>query len=103
MNEITFNSSLLREFRAINFVSRLVEEGKLDPNHYSQIFVHRVVAEEELNPLGASSKLNAEWAFLAHLHDIGRRAAADWLDENYDTLGHRSSLDVRSLFQDGPD
>ncbi len=103
VNEITFNSSLLREFRAIDFVSRLVEEGKLDPNHYRQIFVHRVVAEEELNPLGASSKLNAEWTFLTHLHDIGCRAAADWLDANYDALGHHSSLDVRSLFQDGPD
>ncbi len=103
VNEITFNSSLLREFRAINFTSRLIEEGKLDPNHYRQIFVHRVIAEEALNPLGASSKLNAEWAFLTYLHDIGRRAAAEWLDENYDALGHHSSVDVRSLFQDGSD
>src|SRR3546814_6547295 len=30
VNEITFNSSLLREFRAIDFVSRLIDEGKLD-------------------------------------------------------------------------
>ncbi len=103
VNEITFNSSLLREFRAIDFTSRLIEEGKLDPNHYRQIFVHRVIAEDELNTLGASSKLNAEWAFLTHLHDIGSRAAAEWLDENYDALGQHSSVNVRSLFQDGSD
>jgi len=100
VNEITFNSSLLREFRAINFVSRLIEDGKLDPDEYKQILVHHVTADEELKPLGASSKLNAEWAFLSHLHDIGYRAAGDWLDAHYDSLGDRSTVDVRSFFQD---
>src|SRR3546814_8528111 len=72
VNEITFNSSLLREFRAIDFVSRLIDEGKLDRETYKQVLVHRISAEEHINPLGASSKMNAEWAFLQHLFDIGR-------------------------------
>ncbi len=100
VNEITFNSSLLREFRAINFVSRLIEEGKLGPDEYRHVLVHRIMADDDLKPLGASSKLNAEWAFLTHLHDIGYRAATEWLDAHYDALGKRSTLDVRSLFQD---
>src|SRR3546814_3567945 len=62
VNEITFNSSLLREFRAIDFVSRLIDEGKLDRETYKQVLVHRISAEEHINPLGASSKMNAEWA-----------------------------------------
>ena len=100
VNEITFNASLLREFRAINFVSRLIEEGKLDADDYRQVLVHLVSADEHLNPLGASSKLNAEWAFLTHLFEIGREAAGRWCDSHYDSLGARSTVELRSLFQD---
>ena len=99
MNEISFNSSLLREFRAIDFVARLLEDGKLDPDRYKHVLVHRIESEEEIKPLGASSKLNAEWAFLQHLFGIGRAAADDWLDENYDSLGNRSTVDLRAMFQ----
>ena len=99
MNEISFNSSLLREFRAIDFVARLLEDGKLDPERYKHVLVHRIESEEEIKPLGASSKLNAEWAFLQHLFGIGRAAADDWLDEHYDSLGRRSTVDLRAMFQ----
>jgi len=99
VNEITFNASLLREFRAIAFVSRLLDEGKLNPADYKQVLVHRIAAEAEINPLGASSKMNAEWAFLEHLFDIGSRAADAWLAENFDHLGKRSTVDLRALYQ----
>ena len=102
MNEITFNSSLLREYRAIDFVSRLIDEGKLDREAYKQMLIHRISAEEEINPLGASSKMNAEWAFLEHLFEVGRRAADAWLAENFRHLGRRSTLDLRAMYQ-GPE
>jgi NTE family protein len=101
VNEITFNSSLLREFRAIDFVSRLLEDGHLDEKTYKHVLVHRISADEALKGLGASSKLNAEWKFLRHLFEIGRQAAAAWLERNYRAIGKRSTLDLRSLFQDG--
>ncbi|MGF1631348.1 MAG: patatin-like phospholipase family protein [Kiloniellaceae bacterium] len=99
VNEITFNASLLREFRAIDFVSRLLDEGKLNPDDYKQVLVHRIAAEMEINPLGASSKMNAEWAFLEHLFDIGQRAADAWLAENFKHLGKRSTVDLRAMYQ----
>ncbi|MEX2644529.1 MAG: patatin-like phospholipase family protein [Acetobacterales bacterium] len=99
VNEITFNSSLLREFRAIDFVARLLEQGLLDPKSYKQVLIHRIEAESELNPLGASSKLNAEMGFLEHLFAIGREAAGEWLDASYEALGKRSTLDIRAMFQ----
>ncbi len=98
VNEITFNASLMKELRAIDFVARLLDEGALDPNRYKRMLIHRIDAETDLKPLNASSKLNAEWAFLSHLHDIGRRAAAEWLDENHDRIGEESSVDIRSMF-----
>lgn len=99
INEITFNSSLLRELRAIDFVRRLLEEGKIDGDHYRRLRVHIIGNQEELNPLGASSKLNAEWRFLRHLHDVGRDTAAQWLEEHYDRIGRRSTVDLRAMFQ----
>ncbi|WP_150524172.1 patatin-like phospholipase family protein [Roseibium sediminis] len=97
INEITFNSSLLRELRAIDFVSRLIEEGKLSTEDYMGVKMHRISAEE-LVPLQASSKVNAEWSFLQELKDIGRRAARNWIETNYDSIGVRSTLDLRSEF-----
>jgi NTE family protein len=99
VNEITFNSSLLREFRAIDFVARLLDDGQLDPAQYKQVLVHRIAAEEEILPLGASSKLNTEGAFLSHLFEVGRRAAEDWLSVHFADLGKRSSIDLRAMFQ----
>jgi NTE family protein len=101
VNEITFNSSLLREYRAIDFVGRLLEEGRIDKEQYKHVLVHRIDADEELVPLGASSKLNAEWPFLQHLFDVGRNTAKEWLDSHFDDLGKRSTLNIRELFDQG--
>ena len=99
VDEITFNSSLLKELRAIDFVRRLRDEGKLDPKLYRRLNVHVIEAHDRLMPLGASSKLNAEWRFLRHLFEIGRAAAGDWIDASYDRLGQDSSVDTRAMFQ----
>jgi len=99
VDEITFNSSLLKELRAIDFVRRLRDEGKLDPKLYRRLNVHVVEAQDRLMPLGASSKLNAEWRFLRHLFEIGREAAGAWIETAYDQLGRDSTVDTRALFQ----
>jgi NTE family protein len=101
VDEITFNSSLLKELRAIDFVRRLRDEGKLDPKLYRRLNVHVIEAQDRLLPLGASSKVNAEWSFLRHLFEIGREAAGDWIDTAYDQLGRGSTVDTRAMFQ-GP-
>ncbi|EAV42063.1 hypothetical protein SIAM614_25627 [Roseibium aggregatum IAM 12614] len=94
LNEITFNSTLLRELRAIDFVTRLIEEGKLSSEEYMKVNMHRISAGE-LKPLQASSKLNAEWAFLTDLKELGRKTAQEWLERHYDDIGKRSTIDVK--------
>ena len=98
VNEISFNSSLLRELRGIDFVHRLLDDNKLDRTKYADVLVHRIEETQQLNPLSASSKLNAEWSFLTHLRDIGRASAKRFLDEHFDSLGKRSTLDLRKEF-----
>ncbi len=94
VNEISFNSSLMHEMRAIHFVSRLIRSGALDADSYKLMHIHMIEAEAELNPLGASSKFNADEKFLATLKDIGRRAAGEWLDANFERIGTESTLDL---------
>jgi len=99
INEISFNSSLLKELRAIEFVSRLIREGSLSTDKYRDNRVHIIENEEKLKPLGASSKLNAEWAFLLHLRDLGRETASQWLEAHLGAVGVHSTVDLRAMFQ----
>ena len=99
VNEITFNSALLHELRAIDFVKRLLDSGRLEERDYKRMNMHMIHDRRELRALDASSKLNAEWAFLRHLFDIGRGAAERWLATNFDDLGQRSTIDTRQMFQ----
>ncbi len=98
INEITFNGSLMKELRAIEFVGRLLDSESLEPARYKKMLIHAINAEEELEPFNTSSKFNAEWSFLIHLRDLGRKAAERWLDKNYDSIGSQSSVDIRSMF-----
>ncbi|XWN31887.1 MAG: patatin-like phospholipase family protein [Devosia sp.] len=98
INEITFNASLLRELRAIDFVHRLISEDKLDGGDYRDMKLHIIHSRKQMRSLGASSKLNAEWEFLLHLRDIGRSAAARWIDDHFDDIGVHSTVDLREMF-----
>jgi NTE family protein len=99
MNEVTFNSSLLAELRAIDFVRRMLDEGKLEEGEYKRLHMHVISDDAALVPLGAGSGLNASTAFFEQLFAIGRMACDRWLDEHFDDLGARSTVDLRRMFQ----
>ncbi len=98
MNEISFNSSLMREIRAIAFVSRLIEEERLDPSRYQRMLIHAISDDQEMRQHGAWSKLNPDWTFMTHLFDKGRAAAGRWLDDHADDVGTRSSVDIAATY-----
>jgi len=98
VNEITFNASLVAEMRAIGFVNRLVEQGKLSGDDYKHLRLHMVADDDGLAPLNASSKANTDRSFLEALHALGRAAAQRWLDAHRADVGQRSSLDLHTNF-----
>jgi NTE family protein len=98
INEISFNASLLSELRAVDFVRRMLAEGRLDPERYRGLNIH-IVALPQGDGVDASSKFNVGRSFLEKLFEEGRQTAGDWLDANYDALGHRSTVDIRAMFQ----
>jgi NTE family protein len=100
LNEITFNSSLLSEYRAIEFVSRLIDQGRLPrgqgPGQYRRSNVHRVVLDGAGRSYNASTKLANDYDFFVLLRDSGRRAARRFLDEHFDDIGVKSTVDLRA-------
>ncbi|MCS0497418.1 patatin-like phospholipase family protein [Ancylobacter sp. MQZ15Z-1] len=99
MNEITFNASLLAQLRAAEFVGRLLKHGNLKKkgdgiDGYRDLRIHRIDGAEKLVALDASTKMNAEWEFLLYLHAIGREAAESFLEQHFNDIGVRSTLDV---------
>jgi NTE family protein len=102
LSEITFNASLIGEMRAINFVSRLLREQKLDPGRYKDLRLHMVADDEGLAPFNANSKFNTELAFLESLFALGRSAAANWLKKHRSAVGMHSSLNIEETFLRAP-
>ncbi len=86
------------ELRAIDFVNRLVDSGKLSRDDYMHPFVHRIGGGNFLAPFPASSKLDASWSLISKLHGLGREAAKQWLDESYDSIGREGTLDLRMAY-----
>ena len=101
LNEISFNSSLMGEMRAIAFVQHLVEEDHLkneEASRLKKINMHVISAEKQMNAFGAASKSNSHIDFLLHLKGIGRQTAETWLKENWDAIGETSSVDIHKTF-----
>ena len=98
INEISFNSSLMREMRAIAFVTRLIDEGQVKPGALKRVLIHAIEADDFMRELSVSSKLNADWEFLTHLRDVGRKRADCWLSECYEKLNLDSSIDIRAKY-----
>jgi NTE family protein len=103
INEITFNSSLLAEYRAIEFVARLIDQGRLPrgfgPGQYRRINAHRVVLGDGDKVYSADSKLSNDYEFFHMLCTDGRRAARRFLDAHFDDIGVRSTFDLRAEAQ----
>lgn len=98
INEISFNSSLMREMRAIEFVSRLIDEGKLADGSMKRMRIHAIEDSATMVGLSVNSKLNADLEFLEGLFEKGRARADDWLKETFELIGQRSSVDLRATY-----
>jgi NTE family protein len=82
MEQITFNSSLLRDMDALAAMMQLSgpeSEGSRLARKLQKLRLHHVAAETEYPALSQSSALNLDWNFLIELKEAGRRAAERWL------------------------
>jgi NTE family protein len=96
LNEISFNSPLMKELRMIALLRQAADPGTGEGARWAQMRTHRIMTDM-LGQFGASSKLNAEWDFLATLRNEGRRTAGEFLKASGDDLGKRSTADLDAL------
>jgi NTE family protein len=96
LNEISFNSPLMKELRMIALLRQVADPGTGEGARWAQMRTHRIMTDM-LAQFGASSKLNAEWEFIAMLRTKGRSAASEFLDANGKDLGKRSTADLDVL------
>jgi NTE family protein len=103
LNEVTFNAPLMGELRAIEFVARLIDTGRLqrgkEPGKYRRINVHRVALDSSAKKLDTHSRLNTDYDFFTLLRDHGRRAAEEFLDAHFGDIGVRGTVDLRAEVQ----
>ena len=78
LNEISFNAPLMKELRMIALLRQAADPGHGEGARWAGMRTHRIMSDR-LAEFGASSKLNAEWEFLAMLKVEGRKSAADFL------------------------
>ena len=98
INEISFNSSLLRELRAIEFVQRLIADGKVAEGQMKRVLVHMIADDPLMNDLNVATKTLATPVVLARLKAAGQAAADTFLTNHFDDLNERETVDLRAMF-----
>ena len=100
--EFKFSTGFLQEIRTIAHSQR--QAGKaflpLGPmeRRLRRLRFHLIEEEELLPQLSRASKFNVQWSFLTTLRDQGRVYADRWLEQRFQAIGRRSSVDIYERF-----
>src|SRR5579883_1061229 len=103
INEISFNSSLLRELRVIAFISKIIDKGWIKEEYQEMMkkrYIHIIRSDEIMNQFTLINKYNWCWDFISHLYDLGRITADNWLKINFDHLGRKPTIDFYEFLGD---
>ncbi len=98
VNEISFNSSLLRELRAISFVRRLLAEHRLPEGGMKDVLIHMVGDDQTMNEMALNSKVTPSLGTLGRLKAAGQAAAEKFLSTHGDKIGETASVDIAALY-----
>ena len=98
INEISFNSSLLRELRAIAFVQRLLKEGKLTEAEKNSVLIHMIADDDLMTELSVATKMVPNCFFVDKLKDAGRATAEKFLSSHKKDLNNRSTVNLEKMY-----
>lgn len=98
VNEVSFNSSLMSELRAINFVKRLHNEHRLGDRAMKNPLIHMILDDMLMNDLSARSKLMPTPGLLNRMKTAGQAAADRFLTDHADALNVQDTVDLPALF-----
>ncbi len=87
--------------RSIAFVKKLLDNDMLKEEYRSQfkdIILHSIRADEALSDMSVASKFDTKWDSLTTLRDRGRATMGQWLEQHFDDVGTRDTVDVQAEF-----
>lgn len=96
LTEIGFSSALSTELQGVALAQREAQRGwfafgRLE-RRLRNLNIHMVEAQDFMSRLSGRSKLNTQVPFINALRNEGRNHAEQWLDQNFQHLGVRSSF-----------
>ncbi|MDB6178005.1 patatin-like phospholipase family protein [Paracoccus sp. Z330] len=97
VNEVSFNSSLMSELRAINFVKRLHGENRLQDKAMKDPLIHMILDDLLMNDLNARSKMMPAPGLLERMKRAGQAAADRFLEDHADALNRHDTVDLPEL------
>lgn len=98
INEISFNTSLLRELRAIDFVQRLIADGSVQNGTMKRSLVHMIADDELMNNLNVATKTIPSPVILTRLKEAGQEAAQAFLGQHKEQLNVEQTVDLEQMF-----
>ncbi len=98
VNEISFNSSLLRELRVVAFVKRLIAEGRIRHGEMKDVMIHSIRDDAAMAALSGPSKLHPDPGLIDRLKATGRAAADDFLRVHWKSIGIEGTVDLKAMY-----
>ncbi len=98
INEISFNASLTREMRAIDFVQHLIDDGVIDKDKWKRMRVHSIRDDATMATFNVATKITPDWNVINELRDAGRSTADAWLKAHKSKIGKTDSVNIKEDF-----
>lgn len=97
LQELSTINAVMDELRSIKRIRDLIDEGAIVQGKVKKVNMHIIENPKVFEDLDQTSALNADWDFFQHLFKKGRDTAEQWLDEKFDSIGVKSSIDLSSF------
>lgn len=102
MTELGFQSTFLREMRAISYTRQQAKEKFFSAStierRFKSLRFHMIESGEVLSSLEQASKYDTRQAFLRGLKERGQAEADAWLGSNFQVIGRKPSCDIEAMF-----
>ena len=100
LNQITFNSCLLREMRMIYYMSELIDHGFFKNNALKRVYMHKISNDDFFSNLPPHSTMDLSRSFIEKLFYEGRKTGESFIQKHKNDLCQRGTADLANYFQD---
>ncbi len=99
VSQVSFTSALMREMRAIKFVTELLDNGFVKQEAGLQRVNIHIISPPANDPVfDAANNFSADWSYMNRMQERGRQITDTWLHDSFAKIGHSSTIDLETMF-----